>query len=147
MNIKETMEVKEMNTEEAIEFLENFLKNNPYPEDIFTPILKEDYIKINDLLKKEMGYPIDRLFGNMGRKVYQTIGEDLKPIISLLQQGEADNKELKIVKEELKKYRQMWVKLRTDNYYHYREMQYFLDELEQEYFPKEVSQNYEESEE
>ena len=88
MNRKETMEVKGMNTEEAIEFVENFLKNNPYPEDIFTPILKEDYIKINDLLKKEMGYPIDRLFGNMGRKIYQTIGEDLKPIISLLQQGE-----------------------------------------------------------
>ena len=125
MNIKETMEVKGMNTEEAIEFVENFLKNNPYPEDIFTPILKEDYTKINDLLKKEMGYPIDRLFGNMGRKIYQTMGEDLKPIISLLKQGEAYRKELKM----------QWGG------------SVVVKELEQKYFPKEVSQDYEESEE
>jgi len=86
------MEVKD--NKEAIEFLENFLKNNPYPENIFTPIPEEDFTKINDLLKKEMGYPIDRLFGNMGRRVYQTIGEDLQPILFLLKCGEA--------------YRQMW---------------------------------------
>ena len=48
---------------------------------------------------------------------------EYKKIIALLQQGE--------------KFKKMWGKLRTDNYYHYREMQYFLDEIEQQYFPKE----------
>jgi len=53
---------------ELIQFLE---KENPYPEDVFLPIPEEDFDKINDLLKKEMGYSIDRLFGNMGRKLYK----------------------------------------------------------------------------
>ena len=49
--------------------------------------------------------------------------KNINDICALLKQGE--------------KYRQMWEELRTDNYYHYREMQYFLDEIEQKYFPKE----------
>ena len=132
------MEVKD--NKEAIEFLENFLKNNPYPENIFTPIPEEDFTKINNLLKKGMGYPIDRLFGNMGRRVYQTIGEDLQPIIALLEQGEID-------KEELKKYRQMWKEICK----HYALMEFDKEgyekgikdhmELEQKYFPKEAKQD------
>jgi len=61
----------------VIEFLEKMKISNPYPEDVFMPIPKEDFIKINDLLKKEMGYPIDRLSGNFGRKIYKGIIEDL----------------------------------------------------------------------
>jgi len=61
-----------------IKFLE---KENPYPEDIFLPIEKEDFNKINDLLKREMGYSIDRLSGNMGRKLYKSIIEILKEVI------------------------------------------------------------------
>ena len=57
---------------------------------------------------------------------------NINDIIELLQQGE--------------KFEKMWGKLRTDNYYHYREMQYFLDELEQKYFPKEAK-DYPEGEE
>lgn len=64
-----------MNTKELIQFLE---EKNPYPEDIFLPIPKEDFNKINDLLKKEMGYSIDRLSGNMGRKLYKSIIEVIK---------------------------------------------------------------------
>ncbi len=61
-----------------IKFLEN---ENPYPEDIFLPIEKEDFNKINDLLKNEMGYSIDRLMGNMGRKLYKSIIEILREMI------------------------------------------------------------------
>ena len=64
--------------EELIQFLE---KENPYPEDVFLPIEKEDFDKINDLLKKEMGYSIDRLSGNMGRKLYKSIIEVLREMI------------------------------------------------------------------
>ena len=64
--------------EELIQFLE---KENPYPEDVFLSIEKEDFDKINDLLKKEMGYSIDKLFGNMGRKLYKSIIEILKEMI------------------------------------------------------------------
>jgi len=63
---------------ELIQFLE---KENPYPEDVFLPIPEEDFDKINDLLKKEMGYSIDRLFGNMGRKLYKSIIEIIKEVI------------------------------------------------------------------
>jgi len=55
------------------EELKEKLSQNPYPEDIFTPIPKEDFNKINELLKKEMGYPIDKLSGNIGRKIYKSI--------------------------------------------------------------------------
>jgi len=64
--------------EDLIQFLE---KENPYPENVFLPIEKEDFNKINDLLKKEMGYSIDRLFGNMGRKLYKSIIEILREMI------------------------------------------------------------------
>ena len=64
--------------EKLIIFLE---KENPYPEDVFLPIPKEDFDNINDFLKKEMGYSIDRLSGNMGRKLYKSIIEILKEVI------------------------------------------------------------------
>jgi len=64
--------------EELIQFLE---KENPYPEDVFLPVEKEDFNKINNLLKKEMGYSIDRLSGNMGRKIYKSIIEILREMI------------------------------------------------------------------
>ena len=68
----------------GLKILENFIEKlhlNPYPEDIFLPIPKEDFNKINDLLKKEMGYSIDRLSGNMGRKLYKSIIENLEEVI------------------------------------------------------------------
>ena len=53
-------------------------RENPYPEDIFTPIPKEDFAKINNLLKKELGYPIDRLSGHIGRELYKSFIETFK---------------------------------------------------------------------
>jgi hypothetical protein len=64
--------------ESLIQFLE---KENPYPEDVFLPIKKEDFDKIDDLLKKEMGYSIDRLSGSMGRRLYKSIIGTLKEMI------------------------------------------------------------------
>lgn len=62
-------------------------------------------------------------------------------IISLLQQGEADSKELKIVKEELKKVWQMWEKLYKELDYHsgdahYKNAKILADRIKQEFFPK-----------
>ncbi len=82
-----------MVAEEVIEYLENLIINNPYPENIFTPIPKEDYSKINNLLKKEMGYPIDRLSGNIGNRLYKALSKDLVKVISWLKQIEKDRAE------------------------------------------------------
>jgi len=64
--------------EGLIQFLE---KENPYPEGVFLPIKKEDFNKINNWLKKELGYPIDRLSGNLGRKIYKSFIEEIKEVI------------------------------------------------------------------
>ena len=61
-----------------IQFLK---KENPYPEDVFLIIKKEDFDKINNLFEKELGYSMDRLSGNMGRRIYKSITEILKEII------------------------------------------------------------------
>ena len=64
--------------EELIQFLE---KENPYPEGVFLPIKKEDFNKINNWLKKELGYSIDRLSGNLGRKIYKSVIKEIKEVI------------------------------------------------------------------
>lgn len=60
------------------EFLE---QENPYPKSAFMIIKKEDYDKINDFFKKELGYSMDRLSGNMGRNIYITITDILRGMI------------------------------------------------------------------
>ena len=79
----------------------------------------------------------------MGRRVYQTIGEDLQPIISLLQQGE--------------KYKQMWEELWNEHRGEWlisdKIMDHYdicddvtdilgniLNKTKQKYFPKEAKQ-------
>ena len=64
--------------EDLIKFLE---QENPYPKKVFTFIKKEDYEKINDYFKKELGYSMDRLSGNMGRGIYITITNILREMI------------------------------------------------------------------
>lgn len=54
---------------------------NPYPEDLFAIIPKEDYKKINELLIKEMGYPLDRLSGNIGRQLLMGIKAEMRKAI------------------------------------------------------------------
>jgi hypothetical protein len=54
--------------QEIVEKIEKM--KNPYPSEIFTPISKSDLLKINKLLIKELGFPIDRLSGNLGRTIW-----------------------------------------------------------------------------
>ena len=82
-----------MITEEVIEYIENLIKSNPYPKSIFPSIPKEDYDKINNLLKKEMGYPIDRLSGNIGNGLYKALSKDLIKVVGWLKQIEKDREE------------------------------------------------------
>jgi len=77
-NIIELLEQGRELKENLIQFLE---RKNPYPEDVFLVIKKEDFNKINNLFEKELGYPIDRLSGNMGRRIYKSIIEDLRKAI------------------------------------------------------------------
>ena len=77
-NVLEILQRGQRLEEGLIQFLE---KENPYSEDVFLPIPKEDFDKINDLLKKEMGYWIDRLTGNIGRRLYESITEILREMI------------------------------------------------------------------
>lgn len=43
------------------------LKENPYPEDVFLPVSKEELQSIHLMLQKEFNMPIDRLAGHIGR--------------------------------------------------------------------------------
>ena len=82
-------------------------------------------------------------------KVYRTyvcLAGNIDDIISLLKQDEANSKELKIVKEELKKVWQMWGECKKDiaraSVLNWKvSAERFLLEmrkLEQKYFPKEA---------
>jgi len=130
------MEVKEI--KEAIKFLEGLLTSDPYSKDIFLPIPKEDFTKINDLLKREMGYPLDRISGNVGRELYKSLknSKELRDIISLLQQGD--------------KYRQMWEEFKREyNHCYIKDVENVITSwymvkniiinMEKEYFPKEMT--------
>jgi hypothetical protein len=83
-----------------------------------------------------------------GNEFFKMKIKNIKKLAKMLQQGEADNKELKIVKEELKKYRQMWEELREgkykliefDNEGYEKGIKDFID-FEQKYFPEKMNQN------
>ena len=51
------------------------LEENPYPEDVFPKITKEELQNINTVLKKELGIPLDRLSGNISRVMFDNIKE------------------------------------------------------------------------
>lgn len=78
IKVIELLQYNEKLKEDLVQFIE---KENPYPEDVFLVIKKEDFVKINNFFKKELGYPMDRLSGNIGRRIYKTIIEDLKKVI------------------------------------------------------------------
>jgi len=117
------MEVKEI--EEVITFLERLLTSDPYSEDIFLPIPKEDFTKINELIKKEMGYPLDRLSGNIGRELYKSLknSKELRKAIALLKQGE--------------RYRQMWEEDAKEWLGNDLDLEMWMNETKQKYFPEE----------
>ena len=54
---------------------------NPYPEKIFPPIEEEEWRRIDELLRKELGFPLDRVSGNIGRIVWNNLMEDVKSAV------------------------------------------------------------------
>ena len=50
---------------------------NPYPEDIFTPIDSATLKEIHELLQREMNMPLDRLSGEIGRRVIEAFREQV----------------------------------------------------------------------
>jgi predicted transcriptional regulator len=123
-----------MKTQEAIEFLERLLTSDPYSEDIFLPIPKKDFTKINELLNEEMGYPLDRLSGNIGRELYKSLknSKEIREIIALLQQGEKYRQIVEdLTKETIDKKDIYCNWLRSD-----------INRLKQKYFPKETNEKH-----
>jgi len=59
--------------------IEQIIKDipNPYPEDIFTPIDSATLRKIHELLQEKMGIPLDRVSGEIGRRVVEAFREEV----------------------------------------------------------------------
>jgi len=68
---------------------------NPYPVDIFSEIGNDDLKKIDDLLKRELGFGIDRLSGHIGRFVFKETIKRVKGEITDLYGGEGEKKTYK----------------------------------------------------
>lgn len=47
----------------------------PYPKDIFPEITEEEWKKIDKLLRKEMGFSLDRVSANISRKMWDNMRE------------------------------------------------------------------------
>jgi len=71
---------------------------NPYPEKIFPPIEEEEWRRIDELLRKELGFPLDRVSGNIGRIVWNNLMEDVKSAVQgLLEEIEKKQEEILVV--------------------------------------------------
>jgi len=59
--------------------IEQIIKDipNPYPEDIFTPIDSATLRKIHELLQEKMDIPLDRVSGEIGRRVVEAFREEV----------------------------------------------------------------------
>jgi len=51
------------------------LKKDMYPKDIFPEITNNEWKKINELLQKELGFPLDRVAGNINRMMWNNMSE------------------------------------------------------------------------
>jgi len=51
---------------------------NLYPEDVFPEITEEEWKRIDELLKKNMGFSLDRVSANICRRVRKRFLEDIK---------------------------------------------------------------------
>ncbi|MDD4892419.1 MAG: hypothetical protein PHH73_00270 [Candidatus Rickettsiella isopodorum] len=63
-------EFLQWHSQEKIKMLDGLKREysiNPYSKNIFTPLTDDEYKKINELLKKEMGFSLDKLSGNILR--------------------------------------------------------------------------------
>ena len=57
-------------------------EDNPYHEDIFPEISSEEWKTIDKLLQKNLGFPLDRVSGNIGRTVWRGVLRQLKRRLS-----------------------------------------------------------------
>lgn len=53
----------------------------PWPESVFTPMKNEDWPKLAELVKTNLGYPIDRISGDNMRHAWRIYDEDMKKAI------------------------------------------------------------------
>ncbi len=53
-------------------------ENNPYPEDVFTPISKEQLEQIDKVLNESFGFHLDRLSAHIGRQIRKGIIREIK---------------------------------------------------------------------
>jgi len=62
-----------------IKTIEQIIRNipNPYPKDIFTPIDSATLKEIHKLLMREMNMPLDRLSGEIARRVIEAFREQV----------------------------------------------------------------------
>ena len=54
----------------CMRFTKKIIEDNPYPQDIFIPLTNAQWRRLNKLIKKELGFPLDKLSGEIGRKLY-----------------------------------------------------------------------------
>ncbi|MFH1230045.1 MAG: hypothetical protein V1709_00970 [Planctomycetota bacterium] len=63
------------------------LPKNPYPEDIFIPMTKEQLAEVHKLLQEKMGIPLDRLTGEIGRRTWNLFTEEFKQALGVNEKG------------------------------------------------------------
>ena len=69
--------------EEIYEKLKKEIKDiqNPYPEYLFTQMTDKEWLKINKLLKKEMGFPLDKVSGNLMRNGFEVGRNTIRKLV------------------------------------------------------------------
>ena len=60
---------------EILEMIKNL--KNPYPEDVFLPVSKEEYTAIHNLLLKKFNIPLDRVSADLMRIARKILKEEL----------------------------------------------------------------------
>lgn len=60
---------------------------NPYPEEVFIPATKEQLNEAHEALKKYCGFPLDKISGEVGRRVHKLVKEDMIEILGSVEKG------------------------------------------------------------
>jgi hypothetical protein len=72
---------KDAEIERLKEFVMQFLQD-PYPEDVFLPVSKQELTGIHEMLLKEFNMPLDRLTGHIGRLLRNPLMDEAKKLLS-----------------------------------------------------------------
>lgn len=71
-------EIVNKTTSEIIKVFIDMLPKNPYPKDIWIPMTKEQLAEVHKLLQEKMGIPLDRLTGEIGRRTWNSLIEEIE---------------------------------------------------------------------